>query len=766
MPPTNEPRSRGPIAAGRQPAGPGLVAGAAKATPDSLESPVESSARVSVHRNWLAAVVLAAVAFAAFFPALRCEFTNFDDTSYVVENVHVLNGLSLPGVRWAFTTFNEANWHPLTWLSLQLDGTFWKTSAGEAEPFGFHLTNVLLHAANTVLLFLALRSLTGAFWRSAVVALLFAVHPLRVESVAWVAERKDVLSAGFGLAALWAYAGYVRGPSVRRYLLVAGLFVLSLLCKPMLVTLPCLLLVLDWWPLERWTGRGAWPLIREKLPLFALSAASSAVTVFAQSGLGAVLGTQLITFGVRARNTLVGYEFYLAKTFWPTRLAVFYPHPGFCNVGIEPPVVAGAAFLLATITVAALLLRRRAPYLLSGWLWYLGTLVPVIGLVQVGSQAYADRYSYFPQIGILIAVCWGAAGLARDWPRVLVTAAAATAVLLAALTWQQTSYWHDSLSLWGRDLEAATKSPLAINNYGAALADQGKEEKAFGYFQAAHKLDPTYPEACFNMGVGLQGQGKLPEAAELFESLCKLEPNATRGPVHLADVYYRQGKLSEAVACYERLLEIAPNRTATYCNLGMTELARNNLDRAADCYRKAAQLQPNLSEAHNGLGSILIRQGKFDEGIAELNEAIRCDPKSGQAYNNLGKALEDRGDIRGAIEHFEKGTEQSPKLAMIWFNLGRMRLRGAKLEDAVDCFEKAVARDTRTPEFRAILSDTLDRLAAARAAAGRFEEAVQAAERSRDVANAAGRPDIARQIEARIERYKHHETVARPGTPP
>ena len=403
-------------------------------------------------RDWAAVLTLAVVSLVTFSPAISCQFVNLDDSTYVVQNKSVKAGLSAGGVAWAFTTFDSANWHPLTWLSLQLDATLWRRPDGEPAPAGFHLTNVLLHAANAGLLFLALRGLTGCYWRSVAVALFFAVHPLRVESVAWVAERKDVLSAFFGLLALWAYAGYVRGLSTRRYLAVVIPFVLSLLAKPMLVTLPCLLLVLDWWPLARARSTSAWVrLAIEKLPLFVLAALSSVVTVQAQAEGGAIRTLECFTPVVRAENAVVSYAVYLGKTAWPVGLSVFYPHPVY---GYDGPVgpssteVAGGLALLVAISVAAIIFRKRAPYLLAGWLWYVGTLVPVIGLVQVGGQAYADRYTYIPQIGVLLALCWGAADLARAWPRTLISATAVAAAVLAVLSVGQLRVWQNSYSLW------------------------------------------------------------------------------------------------------------------------------------------------------------------------------------------------------------------------------------------------------------------------------------------------------------------------------
>jgi protein O-mannosyl-transferase len=757
--PSNEHRFRGQITAVGPVAVSGLAEDAVKATSGPLEGTAEVSPPFHLRRDLLTAAILAFVAFAAFVPALSCGFINLDDNTYVLENEHVLQGLSAQDVRWALTTFREANWHPLTWLSLQLDATVWKTPDGGPNPFGFHLTNVLMHAASAALLFLALYALTNAFWRSLAVSLLFAVHPLRVESVAWVAERKDVLSLFFGLAALWFYARYARRSSVGRYLLVVLPFTLSLLCKPMLVTLPCLLLVLDWWPLGRWPASGAWPLIREKLPLFLLVAASSTITFLAQSSAGAVVGVRHIAPALRLENAVVSYETYLAETFWPTRLAIYYHHSAFSGPGLELPAVAVAVLLLVAISAAAFLLRRRAPYLLVGWLWYVGTLVPVIGLVQVGGQAHADRYTYFPQIGVLIAVSWGAARLASDWQRSLGAAVAAAALLLAVLTWRQASLWQDSTTIWRHTLDVA-RSPRALNHFGATLLDNGKPAEAAPYFEDALGSEPAYADACFNLAVSMEMSGRLSEAAKFFERLCKLKPRSTPGYLRLGDVYRRQGKLSEAAQCYEKALQIPPESSATYCNLGMVEMARKNPARAADCYRAALRLKPDLAEAHNGLGSILVKAGQVDEGIGELREAIRCDSRAGQAYNNLGKALEDRGDLAAAVEQYEEGTRVSPKIAMIWFNLGRIRVKQNRLAEAATCFETSITNDSRTPEFRVALVETLNRSAATRAAAGSFDEAVTAAERAREVAAQAGWADATRQIEERLEHYRHRENGA------
>ncbi len=622
-------------------------------------------------REWLAAGALAGVAFLAFSGALDHAFVNFDDTYYVTHNKYVRSGLSLENVRWAFTTYHCSNWHPLTWLSLQLDGQLWAGDDPATFARGFHLTNVLLHAANAALLFLAVRALTGAFWRSTAVALLFAVHPLRVESVAWVAERKDVLSVFFGLLALWAYAAYARAPSPLRYAAVAACLALSLLAKPTLVTLPCLFLVLDWWPLlragtvpsplpgggtgdrggapktlpaaalsqkgggdksERETipvrpgGRlGSWSrLVAEKLPLFALVAGACVVTVLAQTNIGAVGDLEDYPPGVRLANVVVSYVRYLAKTVWPTALAPFYPYP---DGPLPAGEVAGAATALAALTAGAVALRRRAPYLLAGWLWYLGTLVPVIGLVQVGNQAYADRYTYFPQIGVLFAACWGVADLSRGRERLALAAAAAVAVALAARTVQQVGFWQDSYTLWQHTLEVTAPSHTAWMNLGFARDDRGEFEAAARCFQKAAELDPDSYLALTYLGNTLMKLRRPDEAVPRYQVVCKLRPDAPVSFLNLGKAYLRLGKLDLAAEQFEAAGRIAPEVPEASYNLGLVADLREDFSRSAGYYRRALDLRPDYAEAHAGLGIALTHLGQRDEAVEHLRKAVQLDPR-------------------------------------------------------------------------------------------------------------------------------------------
>ncbi len=597
-------------------------------------------------RDWLAAAVLAGITFAAFAGALGCDFVNYDDETYVTKNPHVTAGLSGHAARWALTAFYASNWHPLTWLSLQLDATLWGVN-----PRGFHLTNVLLHAANAALAFLALRSLTGAFWRSLAAALLFAVHPLRVESVAWVAERKDVLSVCFGLAALWSYAAYAHRRSAGRYLVVAGLFGLSLLAKPTLVTLPFLLLVLDWWPLGRWQRGAVWPLLREKLPLLALAAASCVVTLRAQAGEGAVMDLQSYPPGLRVVNAVAGYFNYLEKTVRPANLAVFYPHAAYTGETESARTMVGAPVVLL-ITTLAIAFRRFVPYLLVGWLWYVGTLVPVIGLVQVGAQAYADRYSYFPQLGLLLALCWGAADLARGRERLALATAAAAALALAVTTGRQLRVWQDSESLWEHALGVSGDNPIGLVNLGLALEGKGRAAAAAERYRRAIELDRKAVKPHVSLGNLLLAQGKFREAEVEFSAVCALEPESPVGYTNLGRVYFDEHRWDDAAHLFTAACNRATdNKEVLYLNLGEVAEERHDFGAAAGYYRKALDLRPDFAEARAGLGVALVRLGRREEGLRELREAVRQDPEFLQGHVLLAQVLSAVGEHAEAARH-------------------------------------------------------------------------------------------------------------------
>jgi tetratricopeptide (TPR) repeat protein len=607
-------------------------------------------------RDCLAAFGLAGVAFAVFVRAAGYEFVNFDDPAYVTENPLVYQGLTREGIIWAFQTFRLANWHPLTWLSFQLDATLWGPGS-----FGFHLTNVLLHAANTALVFLALRALTAEFWPSAVAALLFAVHPLRMESVAWVAERKDVLSGFFGLLALWAYADYARSPGIKRYAAVFVACLLSLLSKSMLVTLPFLFLVLDWWPLRR---TETWRrLVLEKLPLIALVVAISVVTFQAQESRGARKGLEQYPPLARVENAAIGYVTYLSKTIWPSDLAIFYPHPLYPGgPGLSHGNAAGACVLLMAMSAAAFALRRRAPYLLTGWLWYLGTLVPVIGLVQVGGQAYADRYTYFPQIGILVALCWTVADLAGRYRRSAVVAAGFAVAALAMITFRGLPVWTNSVTLWQNARQTTGDNAMTLVNLGSALEQRGKAAEAEADYRAAIHIDPESVSARRCFGELLYRQGRYLEAAEQLEEARRLAPGFALVRTRLGSTYYWLNRLDESEREHEAALDADPNYAEAYSNLALVKMKRRDLDGAAAMYRRALNLAPRSADAHCGLGVALCRMNKTEEGIAELVLATKLDASSAQAWHNLGQALKTLGDMQGAANCLDRARRLDPRM--------------------------------------------------------------------------------------------------------
>jgi Tfp pilus assembly protein PilF len=542
-------------------------------------------------------ILLIVATLLAYSPLVGCDFVNYDDPVYVSENPHVQAGITKEGMRWAWTTSVAGNWHPLTWMSLMLD----QQLLGPG-PLGFHLTNLLLHLANTLLLFRLFVRLTGAAARSFFVAALFALHPLHVESVAWVSERKDVLSTLFALLALLAYVRYAAAPTHGRFLLTALAFLLSLLAKSMYVTLPCLLLVLDFWPLERWrsapdrVARSWRQLVLEKVPLLALSAAISAATVWAQSREGAVMPTHVLPFGTRLANALVVYIQYLRQMLLPLDLAVFYRYGGPGSLGLGTVLVAAA--LLAAVTALTVSQRRRRPYLLVGWLWYLGMLVPVIGLVQVGSQARADRYTYFPLVGIFLMLVWVLADFAARRRLEKATACLGGVVLglCLLLSCAQVFVWNDSVTLWRHALEASEESALAHTSLGMVLDQQGQKEEALAHLQRAVALNPLSAEGHYFLGVALQNRGRTDEAIQAFQQAVRLRPNHVMAHNNLGVHFLRQDQLKAAAVHLQRALELEPAAVETNYNLGLLAEKQRDWRRAAECFGRAAERDPKNPE--------------------------------------------------------------------------------------------------------------------------------------------------------------------------
>jgi Flp pilus assembly protein TadD len=577
-------------------------------------------------------------------------FLWFDDNRYVTENPMVRAGLTWRGVEWAFTTLAVSNWHPLTWLSHMLDVELFGL-----DPGVHHLVNVALHAVNAALVFVALGRLTGAPWRSAMVAALFAVHPTHVESVAWVAERKDVLSTLLGLLALLAYAGWARRGGAARYLAVVACFAASLLAKPMWVTFPFLLLVLDAWPLQRWEGspipldpgppptprRGMGALLLEKVPLLALSIASSAVTVLAQSRGGAVKGLDL---GVAERlgNAAVAYVRYVGKTAWPSPLAIYYPLlPG----GIPAWQAILAGLLVVGATVSAVAAARRLPWLTVGWLWFLGTLVPVIGLVQVGAQAMADRYTYLPGIGVYVIVAWGGAALAERWRlrTGAVAIAAAALVALSAVTWHQIGYWSDHVTLFRHavEVEPPTAVPLGILSEGLRRA--GNLPEALARAGQAVELSPGNPRHWTNLALIQRDLGQLPEARQSLQRAIELDPGYGLAWLNLGFVEADAGRPAEAIAAHEGALARGVENGAALGNLAVLYLAVGRPDRAGWAFQRSAELDPGNPAVWWNLGIFRMREGRLDEAEQAFLRVRRLDPGNAQVGRQLEEIRRRRG---------------------------------------------------------------------------------------------------------------------------
>jgi tetratricopeptide (TPR) repeat protein len=594
---------------------------------------------------------------------------------------------------------------------------------------GHHLTNVLLHAAAAVLLLLVLLRMTHALWPSAWVTAVFAIHPLRVESVAWVAERKDVLSGLFFMLILWFYARYTERPaSWGRYLLVVASFALGLTAKPMLVTLPFVLLLLDYWPLGRMRGAGeerkgerekgsrgegenlagslspllpcspapfqfpvptSFPrLFVEKIPLFVLAAASCLVTLAAQRG--ALWSLEQVAFPWRVANAAVAYVAYLGKMLCPVALAVPYPLPK------DPPpawgVFAAVAVLLA-ISTAAFVVRRRCPCLLFGWLWYLGTLVPVIGLVQVGSQAMADRYTYLAQIGLYMAIAWGAAHVAGSWPSRRWPLAAVSALVLAGLmvcAWQQTQFWRDSETLWTHTLACTSNNLTAHNNLGNVLAGREQFEEAMSEYCKALEIKPDDAKTYINLGFVLANRGRIDEAIACYRKALEIKPDYAEGLNNLGNALAGRRQFDEAISQYRKALESEPDYAEAHINLGLALAGRGQTDEAIACYWRALEIKPDCAEAHYNLGIALAGRGQSDEAIAHYRQALEIKPDYAEAHVNLGLALAGCGQTDEAIGHYRQALETKPDCAEAHYNLGLTLAGCGQFDEAIAHFRKAL----------------------------------------------------------------------------
>ncbi len=542
----------------------------------------------NVYAAWAICSLLLLAVAVVFGPTLQYDFVNYDDNMNVYQNAAIRHGLDADGIHWALTTRQGGLWAPVTWLSYLLDYEIYGL-----KPWGYHLTNVVLHAATTVLLFLVLWRMTGELWPCAFVAAVFAIHPLHVETVAWVSERKGLLSGLFFVLSLAAYLHYVRRPfSLWRYLMVAVFFAVSLMSKPMIVTLPFVLLLLDYWPLGRMAAEPLRRLIAEKIPWLLLTVAAGIASFWAEGE--TVIALEKLPLSARIGNALVSYVAYLEKTFWPANLAVFYPHPG-ASLPMWKPLA--ALLVLSGITAFVLVRWRRNPCLPVGWLWYLGMLVPAIGLVQISVHAMADRYMYLPQIGLCLAATWGALYVVRSWPhRAWACGAAASLVVagLMACAGQQTTYWRNSETLWAHTIDSTSQNALAQSNFGMALLDRGEWDAAVKRFQEAVRIDPKCEDAQCGLGVTLAKLRRFDEAVPCLEEALKLWPdspgfksNLGRALTSRADMLVQGGDVDGAIKDLQRAAELEPNKAATHFNLGLAFEIKGQPDKAIEQYEKA-----------------------------------------------------------------------------------------------------------------------------------------------------------------------------------
>jgi tetratricopeptide (TPR) repeat protein len=682
--------------------GPAAGAASLKGTTDTPNGSAPALTLPSLRQVLWFAAALAAITVFVYAPVRHFGFIPIDDPSFVSENTHVAGGPTWSAIVWAFSTGHTGNWHPLTWLSHMLDVEVFGISAP-----GHHLVSLALHLANTLLLFWVLVYMTRAPGRSACVAALFAVHPLHVESVAWVAERKDVLSTLFFLLALWAYAAYVRRPATGRYLRMLICFALGLMAKPMLVTLPLLLVLLDIWPLGRLTtepgtrnrpGSGLprnWfsalaRLVPEKIPLFVLSAASSLVTYLVQQRAGAVSTLDQIPFSLRAANALVSYVVYLGKMIWPVHLAVLYPYPQ----DIPALWVTGAALTLICISVAVFRSAGRRPYLLVGWFWYLVTLFPVIGLIQVGIQSMADRYTYIPLVGIFILIAWGVPGLlAGRSGRRLLPVAASVAVLLCAITARaQVRFWENGITLWEHTVELT----LGMDNYaahislGRVLRQQGRLDEAVAHFTEAVRIRSASPEAHHDLWLALSDQGKFDEALASLSETVRLNPGRADNQAELGVALSRLGKTGEAIPHYLEALRLNPDSAEVHNALGIALSGGGKTVEGSQHFKEAIRLKPDFAEAHFNLGLSLRSQGQAEEAYTQFSEAVRLRPDYPEAQNALGLGLAAQGKVGDAITHYREALRLNPEYAEAHSNLALALANQGNKEEALSQFSETV----------------------------------------------------------------------------
>jgi tetratricopeptide (TPR) repeat protein len=606
-------------------------------------------------------ILLAAVTFGVYWPVHSYEFIKYDDNTYITDNRLVQNGLSVRNVKWAFTTGTASNWHPVTWLSHMLDVELFGLNAG-----AHHLVNLFFHIINSLLLFLLIKRITSSLWAAALVAALFALHPLHIESVAWVAERKDVLSTFFAFLTILAWVRYTDCRKIFWYICAFILFAIGLMAKPMLVTLPFILLLLDYWPLDRLKfgarntkdnnrqGTLLWKLLVEKIPFFILSAASSAVTFVAQRSGGAMSTMEVFSVKVRVFNSAISYFAYIEKMFWPVKLAVLYPHPG---KNISSPKAVICIILLVVLTVLFLYLGRRKKYLTTGWLWYLGTLIPVIGLAQVGVQSMADRYTYIPYIGLFIIAAWALRDIVIKLPRLtypIAITATMVLLLLSVATCSQLKYWVNSEALFEHTLAVTTGNYFMHNNYANILSDNGQNELAAEHYEKALKIRDRYPEIHNNYSNVLLALGRIDKAIAHGKRAIQLDPTLSAAHYNLGAALLKKGLTGQAIHEFELAVKTNPANADAHSILGFQFAKKGQLDLAIEHYAEALKYAPGDVLTHGRRGMALAQKGDIDSALDEFRYVVEKRPDDFEMHCNIGILLEHKGQTEQAIEYYKK----------------------------------------------------------------------------------------------------------------
>ncbi len=624
---------------------------------------------VSKYRETLICLLLVTITFALYQQVYTFDFIDLDDNLYVYENSYVKGGLSAGNVKWAFSNLTSGMWIPITWLSLMTDSTLFGTS-----PSGYHFTNLIIHLINITLLFILLRNLTGDFWPSAFVAALFAFHPLHVESVAWVTERKDVLSAFFFFLTLMSYSCYSQKQNPLWYLIACLFYALGLMSKPMLVTVPFILILIDFWPLNRvernkiFNGRLV-HLILEKTPFLVLAISVSAVTYYTLQKDGGIFSLESSPISMRATNALVSYVKYIAKLFYPDGLTVLYPH-GHTTSWLK---MSGAFGLLSAISWIIVRNIRRAPFLIVGWLWYLGMLIPVIGIVHAGPQAMADRFVYLPIIGLYIIIAWGAAEFSkrRAYRKITFTVLSNCFLLIAVtISWNQLQHWKNSITLFNHTLNHTSSNYIIHNNLGRTLHRKGLPEKAIPHFQEALRIMPFYEDARNNLGLALAKMNQVDEAIEQYQIVIKRNHQNHKAHNNLGLALKQKGLILESIEHYNEALRITPDFLAAHINLGNLYTEQQNITGAIHHYLSALKIDPENASLHNHLGIAFFLNGEMNRARSHFEQAIGIRPAFVNARINLGNILVNMGNLSQAIGHYTEALRANPNAPEVHYHLG------------------------------------------------------------------------------------------------